>query len=588
MKIALLKFVAKPISKLGAVGMSKPEDTKDEPSGPRQIAFWDSWWALGLMVAAIFFARFYIVEPFKIPTGSMEPELIGHDDYGDRIATNKLAYVSKLDVLKALGGALAIIIGGLAWSILYNRESSRPRIMRSIIIAGGTVVLLVGGMGFAWVKGAIAGEPSRFNVVVFEYNKVWGDDGEGKQNYIKRLAGLPGDTITISGGDLFKYDRETGKDEILRKWKEGGKDLQDSLWYPISKAWSVAFKELTDAERARIAFPWDGAGAKGAMVQPRALELDGSTAVHLEYKYLASNIYLKRGRWPFQHTGCPEANKPGIKGEDGLVFRDDTNTSEQFSAYVTNTWDGVQCPYCKQILFPLVAHPQTPPAIIPIKQGGPKTNFFYGGDHVVGDLRLDMDIDVIIAGTIEMEVGSDLHRAVWKIPSDANPSEKDGAHPVMKAMTQLSPGKHQLSLAYVDATVIAKLDGSEIECREIADVRPPDKYNFKSIARVSFDGMKGIVTKLDLYRDLFYTTSGFSPRPRAVESMRGYSAQDGNFQAAVPSANTSPDHQNYYFMLGDNSPGSFDSRGWGFVPRSELVGRGSFIWWPPSRWGLIK
>jgi len=42
-----------------------------------------------------------------------------------------------------------------------------------------------------------------------------------------------------------------------------------------------------------------------------------------------------------------------------------------------------------------------------------------------------------------------------------------------------------------------------------------------------------------------------------------------------------------YFMLGDNSENSKDSRFWGTVPRASLVGRACFSWWPFSRrWGF--
>ncbi len=43
-----------------------------------------------------------------------------------------------------------------------------------------------------------------------------------------------------------------------------------------------------------------------------------------------------------------------------------------------------------------------------------------------------------------------------------------------------------------------------------------------------------------------------------------------------------------YFMLGDNSENSLDSRYWGTVPRENLVGTALMVWWPFSRrWGTV-
>ena len=44
----------------------------------------------------------------------------------------------------------------------------------------------------------------------------------------------------------------------------------------------------------------------------------------------------------------------------------------------------------------------------------------------------------------------------------------------------------------------------------------------------------------------------------------------------------------HYFMLGDNSENSKDSRYWGFVPRQNLIGTAAVVWWPFSRrWGWV-
>jgi signal peptidase I len=43
-----------------------------------------------------------------------------------------------------------------------------------------------------------------------------------------------------------------------------------------------------------------------------------------------------------------------------------------------------------------------------------------------------------------------------------------------------------------------------------------------------------------------------------------------------------------YFMLGDNSANSRDSRYWGFVPKKNIIGKAICIYWPLGRMRLIK
>ena len=60
---------------------------------------------------------------------------------------------------------------------------------------------------------------------------------------------------------------------------------------------------------------------------------------------------------------------------------------------------------------------------------------------------------------------------------------------------------------------------------------------------------------------------------------RGDYGQEGK-ALAVP--------EGHYFMLGDNSASSQDSRYWGFVPRRSIIGKATAIFWPVKRIGLIR
>lgn len=112
----------------------------------RKSKFWamTKEWVEALVIAVIIamVIRTFVVQAFKIPTGSMEPTLHGDKRKGDRILVNKFLY---------------------------------------------------------WYK-----EPKRGDIIVFKTKGILGLDQE--KDYIKRLIGLPGETVEIKDGDIYIND----------------------------------------------------------------------------------------------------------------------------------------------------------------------------------------------------------------------------------------------------------------------------------------------------------------------------------------------------------------------------------------------
>jgi signal peptidase I len=72
------------------------------------------------------------------------------------------------------------------------------------------------------------------------------------------------------------------------------------------------------------------------------------------------------------------------------------------------------------------------------------------------------------------------------------------------------------------------------------------------------------------------------PRPQwHLAPSESIDAGDCNFPKPIK---IPPDH---YFMMGDNRANSKDSRFWGPIPRSWIIGKAFATYWPPNRIGLL-
>lgn len=106
----------------------------------------EDWKSLLWMLILIGFIRAFVVEPFKIPSGSMIPTLL----IGDHLFVAKSSY----DI----------------------------------------------GIPFTNTKLVHVSDPKRGDVIVFEYPNPEKSEERAGQYYIKRVIGLPGDQVSVRGG----------------------------------------------------------------------------------------------------------------------------------------------------------------------------------------------------------------------------------------------------------------------------------------------------------------------------------------------------------------------------------------------------
>jgi len=64
-----------------------------------------------------------------------------------------------------------------------------------------------------------------------------------------------------------------------------------------------------------------------------------------------------------------------------------------------------------------------------------------------------------------------------------------------------------------------------------------------------------------------------------------FRVDDPDTMAALKALPPAPIPPGHYLMMGDNRNGSFDSRGWGLVPRESIIGRAEWIVLPIGRFG---
>jgi signal peptidase I len=520
-----------------------------------------------------FLFRTFEAEAFVIPTGSMAPTLMGrHKD----LLCPRCSYpyqVSASDEVKSEtgepNGRGAEVVGAICPNCRFPAYIGQDNSQRQDAYPSfkGDRILV---SKFAYQ----IGDPRRWDIAVFRF------PGEAKTNYIKRMVGLPGETVRISHGDIWIKGPHDKDFAIARKPPE--KML--SMLQPVYDNDYVMPTLIAQGWPARWQ-PWGKASAAWrTSADYRSFQTDGQGGeAWLRYQHFAPTFQ----QW--QYLG---------RGEGPGPFPPRAQLITDFTPYNSNREN-----------HNLVDGNLTPPDADVL------------GLNWVGDLAMDCAVDVRSAsGTMLLDLVKGGRHFTCRIDVATGAARLsidglDAFHPAGPTPIR-RPGLHHVKFSNVDQQLRLGVDGSLITFdgpttySEPANVCP-DQADLAPVG-IGSQGVAIQVQHLRIFRDIYYiavrSEQGDGRRaiteydPENSPVRLGSSPDDLAQFFATPSqwdvfrslhSVEFPLAADQFLVLGDNSDKSLDSRLWEqrgheyYVKRELLVGKALFIYWPHS-WDEIQ
>ena len=527
---------------------------------------------VALILAFVF--RAFVVEAFVIPTGSMAPTLYGAhgtilcEDCGTEFAygVRDLDDKRPVTVVQSTANAICPNCNHANSNLVINDERQNAE-------KGDRILVLK----WPFDIGGSPLDPARWDVIVFK------DPADGTTNFIKRLAGLPNEVLMILDGDVYSV--------------------------PTDELSPAALEELDRNRHEKYEFTEEKRiGNLAPLSQAVFEELDGKLRISRKSPIAQRPLWFT----VYDHDYPPQAldaNQPrwtaGLAGESGwdatsrrVRFQDRGDASDYIE--LTNKEIVASCTYNihgmsrppwvadQRVRFVLTPGGSDGRVLIRLSKLG---RFFWAAIHMNGLVAL--------------------------YESKETPSEAAG----MKASAQLAPftpGKAvEISFENLDYRLALSVAGTEVlasssEPQSMAFYGP----NVKALRQMRKEA-QGLPPRI-------YAQAGELELTHVVVERDEYYYHDSK-QAALGKLPWAPRggwgsrespillREHEYFMLGDNTSASKDSRLWdevgphlkdrgeafqlGTVPRDQLIGKAFFVYWPSghrlewlpifSKWGLV-
>ena len=538
-------------------GRKRPSNETNNPSASRETVE-----SIAVAIILAFLFRGFVAEAFVIPTGSMAPTLRGrHMDI----------VCPQCDFEYNTGASMENEENGLARGevtvsccpicnfALPLEKAVHPN-HRSF---NGDRILV---SKFAYQLS----EPERWDVIVFKY------PGNAKQNYIKRLVGLPGETIRIRHGDIHTID-SNGKATIVRKSPSKLK----AMLHIVDDSDHVA------PALASVDWPsrWQTASGVGDDQQwrqdpedQRYILQSGANDTWLRYRHLAPHP----SDWGAIQAGV---RPPWLDGTEGALITDyySYNDHRAGGRSTGTAWVG-------DLAFEAEVDVQS-------EQGEVLLDLVEGGTHYV--CRID-----VTTGNAHLSIRDFEGKPLLF---------EDGSEVRTAATSWTGSGSHNVRFSNCDNQLILWIDDRVIEFDGPATYQSPADVVPKwsptdpgDLAPVGIGGkdVNLAVNSLRVLRDIYYLAQEADPR---FQSEYERNMWQGDLEEVFydpltwETTKVFQDRrtvefelgEDQFFPLGDNSPQSKDARLWSdgshdtgyhdpppHVKRELLIGKALVVYWP--------
>lgn len=576
--------------------------------------------------ALAFLFRTFEAEAFVIPTGSMAPTLQGrHQDVDCPMCGYPYRVSASSEIDPATERKQADVIGGECANCRYwactNRRQGKllgtPRPFNEGALQANTESESANGDRIIVSKFAYAfQEPERWDVFVFRF------PGNASRNYIKRLVGLPGETLKLHRGDVFRAEQIAENNKTARNLAYT--IVRKPPFKAVAMAQMVHDNQYQAEMLTQHGWPrrW-GTWPRGAAANPgdwqptdnhRRFMTDGTSqkTTWLRYQHRVPDF----AQWN-QIVEAAQTQDPTKKA--GLLQSMQPEPELISDAYSYNSG----------IVFEYPARAQSNRAAM--------------GMYWVGDLMLECTLEVLrpggsvvldlVEGGKHFQCALDLatgtaHLGIEGVFYDAegNVSQRPAAETAVRG-----PGSYALRFANFDDQLFLWVNGKSIVF-DLPTTYPPlgntipvsDAEDGGDLAPVGIGagGAAVAVDQLRILRDVYYISvpadfswsRSYLRGPLAADNYLGRMDVVSAAREVLTNKTRWPEWfaemlplyfplerfavpeggKDQFFALGDNSPQSKDSRLWAtpnteyYVERELLIGKALFIYWPLTHINWVR